>query len=51
MRKTGRATALPMRPFRASVTVGDQHGAMGVESPQGSLWYWIGVHAGYDRLK
>lgn len=34
-----------------SVRVGDHYRAVGVESPQGIAWYWIGTHAEYDRLK
>ena len=34
-----------------SVRVGDHYRAVGVQSPQGILWYWIGTHAEYDDLK
>ena len=34
-----------------SVRVGDHYRAVGVHSSQGILWYWIGTHAEYDRLK
>jgi len=33
-----------------SVRVGIHYRAIGVESPQGILWYWIGTHAEYDRM-
>jgi len=33
-----------------SVRVGDHYRAMGVQSPDGIIWFWIGTHAGYDRL-
>ena len=33
-----------------SVRVGKKHRAVAVETPEGLLWFWIGVHAGYDRL-
>jgi len=33
-----------------SVRVGIHYRAVGVESPQGILWYWIGTHAEYDRM-
>lgn len=34
-----------------SVRVGDHYRAVGVRSPQGILWYWIGSHAEYDHMK
>ena len=33
-----------------SVRVGDHYRAMGVQSPDGIAWFWIGTHAEYDRL-
>lgn len=33
-----------------SVRVGIHYRAVGVESPQGILWYWIGTHAEYDQM-
>ena len=33
-----------------SVRVGDHYRAMGVQSPDGIIWFWIGTHAEYDRL-
>ena len=33
-----------------SVRIGIHYRAVGVESPQGILWYWIGTHAEYDRM-
>ena len=33
-----------------SVRVGKKHRAVAVETPEAFLWFWIGVHAGYDRL-
>lgn len=33
-----------------SVRVGRQYRALGVEVPQGVLWFWIGSHAEYDKL-
>ena len=33
-----------------SVRVGLQYRALGVEKPDGILWFWIGTHAEYDRL-
>jgi len=33
-----------------SVRVGLHHRAIGVESPDGVLWFWIGTHADYDTL-
>ena len=32
------------------VRVGDHYRAVGVQSPHGILWYWIGTHAAYDHL-
>jgi hypothetical protein len=33
-----------------SVRVGLGHRALGVDSPGGILWFWIGTHEEYDRL-
>ena len=33
-----------------SVRVGQHYRALGVEGPDGVLWFWIGSHADYDRL-
>lgn len=33
-----------------SVRVGLHHRALGVDVPDGVLWFWIGGHADYDRL-
>lgn len=33
-----------------SVRVGLHHRAVGVDLPEGVLWFWIGTHADYDRL-
>jgi len=33
-----------------AVRVGLRHRAVGVEAPDGFLWFWIGTHAAYDRL-
>ena len=33
-----------------SVRVGLKYRALGVESPGGVLWFWIGSHADYDKL-
>ena len=33
-----------------SVRVGLQYRALGVEIPEGILWFWIGSHADYDKL-
>ena len=33
-----------------SVRVGLQYRALGVEKPDGILWFWIGSHADYDKL-
>ena len=33
-----------------SVRIGIHYRAVGVESHQGILWYWIGTHAEYDRM-
>ena len=30
--------------------VGLQYRAVGVEAPDGVLWFWIGTHGDYDRL-
>ena len=33
-----------------SVRIGLQYRALGVEKPDGILWFWIGSHADYDRI-
>jgi len=33
-----------------SARVGARHRALGVESPKGIVWFWIGLHAEYDKL-
>jgi hypothetical protein len=33
-----------------SVRVGLHHRAIGVQVPDGVLWFWIGTHADYDNL-
>jgi hypothetical protein len=33
-----------------SVRVGLSFRALGVDSPDGILWFWIGTHEEYDRL-
>jgi hypothetical protein len=33
-----------------SVRVGLHYRAIGVEAPDGVLWFWIGTHAEYDNL-
>ena len=33
-----------------SVRVGASHRALGVDSSNGILWFWIGTHDEYDRL-
>ena len=33
-----------------SVRVGAHYRALGVEKPEGIVWFWIGSHAEYDQL-
>jgi len=33
-----------------SLRVGAHYRALGVEKPEGIVWFWIGSHAGYDRI-
>ncbi|WP_435016329.1 hypothetical protein TA3x_003894 [Tundrisphaera sp. TA3] len=33
-----------------SVRVGSHHRALGVDKPQGIVWFWIGPHSEYDTL-
>ena len=33
-----------------SVRVGSSYRALGVDSPDGILWFWIGPHEEYERL-
>lgn len=33
-----------------SVRVGLRYRALGVDSPQGTLWFWVGTHAEYDHV-
>jgi len=33
-----------------SVRIGSSHRALGIDSPKGIAWFWIGTHEEYDRL-
>lgn len=33
-----------------SCRVGLHHRVLGVDAPEGILWFWIGTHAEYDKL-
>ena len=33
-----------------SVRVGAHYRALGLDKPEGVVWFWIGSHADYDRL-
>jgi mRNA-degrading endonuclease RelE of RelBE toxin-antitoxin system len=33
-----------------SVRIGRRYRALGVDIPEGVLWFWIGTHAEYDEL-
>ena len=33
-----------------SVRIGTQYRALGMEKPDGIVWFWIGSHADYDKL-
>ena len=33
-----------------SVRVSEHYRALGVEKPEGVVWFWIGPHAEYDKL-
>ena len=33
-----------------SVRVGAHYRALGMEKPEGIIWFWIGSHADYDRM-
>lgn len=33
-----------------SVRVGAHYRALGLDRPEGVVWFWIGSHADYDRL-
>jgi hypothetical protein len=33
-----------------SCRVGLHHRVVGVDAPEGILWFWIGTHAEYDKL-
>jgi len=33
-----------------SVRVGIHHRALGLDKPEGIVWFWIGPHAEYDKL-
>jgi hypothetical protein len=33
-----------------SVRVGMHYRALGLDKPEGAVWFWIGSHAEYDRL-
>ncbi len=33
-----------------SVRIGRRYLALGIEVPEGVLWFWIGTHAEYDEM-
>jgi hypothetical protein len=33
-----------------SVRVGAHHRALGLDKPEGIVWFWIGSHSDYDKL-
>ena len=33
-----------------SVRVGAHYRALGLDKPEGIIWFWIGSHADYDKL-
>jgi mRNA-degrading endonuclease RelE of RelBE toxin-antitoxin system len=33
-----------------SVRVGEHYRALGVDKPEGVVWFWIGPHSEYDHL-
>jgi hypothetical protein len=33
-----------------AVRIGLYYRALGIEVPDGVLWFWIGTHADYDRI-
>jgi hypothetical protein len=33
-----------------SVRIGAQYRALGMEKPDGVVWFWIGPHTDYDKL-
>ncbi len=33
-----------------SVRVGMHHRALGLDKPEGIVWFWMGPHAEYDKL-
>ena len=33
-----------------SVRVGDNHRALGLDSPSGIVWFWLGQHDEYEKL-
>ncbi len=33
-----------------SVRVGAHYRALGLDKPEGIVWFWIGTHADYDKL-
>jgi hypothetical protein len=32
------------------VRVGEHYRALGIDKPEGVVWFWIGTHAEYDKL-
>jgi len=45
-------TSLHLKKVRKywSVRIGMQYRALGIESEEGAVWFWIGAHAEYDKL-
>ena len=44
LKRVGRAKQL------WSVRVGMHYRALGLDKPEGIVWFWIGIHAEYDKL-
>ncbi len=44
LKKVGKAKQL------WSVRVGMHYRALGLDKPEGIVWFWIGTHAEYDKL-
>lgn len=52
LKKDPRHPSLHFKKVRRyfSARVGLHHRALGIEAPDGIVWFWIGDHGEYDRL-
>lgn len=53
LKRDSRHPSLRFKKFGGywSVRIGGHHRALAVEAEDGLVWFWIGTHAEYDKLR